>query len=163
MDFSSRSQPQNHHEPQQQIQSYDSPQIQFNYSYSQPPNNVYHDQPDYSNAYQSAPLQHLPEAAVSNPLRNEVAVAQFKEAVGANLDLQHPSAYYPALNPAAAAAVVALSHLAQFAGTMDAAERAVVGLHAMVRPAPLLSSVCALFINLTVSIVLLVIFFLIIY
>ncbi|XP_031248513.1 uncharacterized protein LOC116106301 [Pistacia vera] len=88
--------------------------------------------------------QQLPETAVSNlsgvsPLRKEVAGVQIKEAGGPHLGQQQSSAYYPALNPAVGAAVVALSKLAQFSGTMDAAERALARLHAMVRPSPLLS------------------------
>ncbi|KAJ0048798.1 hypothetical protein Pint_15868 [Pistacia integerrima] len=82
--------------------------------------------------------QQLPETAVSNlsgvlPLRKEVAGVQIKEAGRPHLGQQQPSAYYPALNPMVAAAVVALSQLAQFSGMMDVAERALAGLHAMVR------------------------------
>ncbi|PIA50206.1 hypothetical protein AQUCO_01300739v1 [Aquilegia coerulea] len=116
----------------------------------------YYQQPDYTNAYQqqqsqftqndSIPIQ--PPGISAAPEAAAAAVAtQQQQVLPVVQQQQQQNSYYPGtvvageqqgnpdfpvptgLNPAAAAAVAALSQLTQFAGTMDAAERAMAGVH----------------------------------
>ncbi|GAV88203.1 zf-met domain-containing protein [Cephalotus follicularis] len=116
-----------------QAQSYDPSTQPYYSSYYQQPNqqqhyayyNQYYNQ-DYS-AYQQPPHPHPASIPINQPdlpVPNEPAQAAKAGRVG---DLAHHNAYYSGLNPAAAAAVAALSQLTQFARTMDAAERAMGG------------------------------------
>ncbi|XP_052211575.1 mediator of RNA polymerase II transcription subunit 15-like isoform X2 [Diospyros lotus] len=109
-------------DPQQSLQySHNLQQQQHDYAY-------YH--PDYGNAYQQQAQHHQNLQPEGQP------APQMAEAGGAlgqgqngylplQLGGQNPAyPVPPGLNPAAAAAVAALSQLTQFAGTMEAAERA---------------------------------------
>ncbi|XP_057977593.1 RNA polymerase II degradation factor 1-like isoform X2 [Malania oleifera] len=133
-------QPQQNQSQQQQQQ-----QQQHQYPYYQH---------DYANAYPQQPHQQpsqpesVPVQPPGVPMPHEVAAPAAAGVMdsGASAGVPHgqvqvqhqQNAYYPqgtgeqqippGLNPAAAAAVAALSQLSQFAGTMDAAERAMAGL-----------------------------------
>lgn len=115
---------------QTQIQSYDqSYYYYYHHQQQQQQHHAYYQQSYYSTAYQSLPHQQYPETSTLNPPGVSVSANEAAEIAGpggAQQARQQYSAYYPGLNPAAAAA---LSQLAQFAGTMQAAEGAMGGMH----------------------------------
>ncbi|XP_077236460.1 uncharacterized protein LOC143877977 [Tasmannia lanceolata] len=118
-------------------QSYQNPNPNSQQFYQQPypyhsteyPNATVPSSEAAANAYQQ-PTQHD-----SNPQPHNLSIppeaSQILAAAGQQILPQEDQNSYqvpPGLNPAAAAAVAALSQLTQFAGKMDAAERAMAGL-----------------------------------
>ncbi|KDO61443.1 hypothetical protein CISIN_1g009730mg [Citrus sinensis] len=108
---------------QTQIQSYDQSYYYY-YHQQQQHHHAYYQQSYYSTAYQSLPHQQYPETSTLNPPGVSVSANEAAEIAGpggAQQARQQHSAYYPAAAP--------LSQLAQFAGTMQAAEGAMGGMH----------------------------------
>ncbi|XP_065857874.1 uncharacterized protein [Euphorbia lathyris] len=120
---------------------------QNQWQYPQQPQNYAYYPPDYAAAYQQQPLTQQPPESGPAVSAQGMQIADASGTAAPQVQvLQQPQHHQqiayppvqssgnvvvpPGMNPAAAAAIAALERLTQFAGTMDAAERAMAGIPA---------------------------------